>query len=237
MNIATVNLTNTFIPTSSVFVWLKAGWSLFISAPIKLFLLLIAFMVVGGLFQLLPAPWGIVLSKWIGAGVMALIWPVVYALSITGKFSIKAIAAHNAWGRLSILSLILLIPTCIQLLCAYLMLGTSGLHFFIGGEMIDVTAIQVGVIFASAAPVLVLLTFVPALLLLQDKSVMASVTMGINLTIQAWRPMFILMLITALMLFLAPLTVMLSALVIGPILVCVNYKAYEHLMANTKDTM
>ena len=84
----TLKLDSTNAPFSDAAVWLKEGWGLFKKAPFKLFLLMTLFAIVPGLVQLLPAPTGLTVSKWLAPMLMATVWP----LNNQQGFSFK----HNA---------------------------------------------------------------------------------------------------------------------------------------------
>ena len=223
--ITVANQTNSMLFTQ----WLSQGWTLFTQAPLKLFFTLLALMVIAGLFQLLPAPTGLLVSKWVGACFAALIWPMLDQLAKTGTFSFKGLLAYSGWKYVPLIGLVLMVPFVFQVGVATAMLGNAGFNLIIFGEIAAVTPWQVACIFASSAPLMVLLMFVPAILLLEHTSPKDALSKGVKMVLTAWQPMVGLMIINAVVLFLAPFTFALSAILLSPLLVCANYQAYQSL--------
>jgi len=211
--------------------WFLSGWKLFLSVPFKLFGSCLAIMVTAGLFQLLPAPMGILASKWVGAMLGAAFWPVLDQLSKTRRLSFTGLSTYSGWRGLPLIGLITMLPFAFQLYLAQLMLGEQGIQLVMFGQIGDATQLHIASIFAAAAPIAMFLAFAPAFLLLGHSTVIKAVKNGMRMAVRAWKPMLVLMLINAFVLFLAPYTIALSALLLGPLLVCVNYAAFQALRA------
>ncbi|WJG08904.1 hypothetical protein [Aliiglaciecola sp. LCG003] len=219
------NQTNTTLFTQ----WVSSGWKLFLHAPIKLFFGLLAMMIVAGLFQVLPAPYGLLISKWVGACFAALLWPILDQLATSGRFSFKGLSAYSGWKYVPTIALVLMLPFVFQVGVATAMLGNDGFNLIIFGEIAAITPLQVASIFASSAPLLVLLMFVPALLMLNQESPTNALIKGLKMVLNAWQPMLLFVIINAVILFLAPYTFALSAVFLTPLLICINYCAYQSL--------
>lgn len=209
--------------------WFSKGWALFLNAPFKIFGCLFAVMVVSGLFQILPAPIGLLVSKWVGAMLIAAVWPMIDQLTKTQRFSFKGLSAYSGWKYLPLVALVLMLPFALQIGVASIMLGNDGLQLTLFGEIGSATRLHIAVIFASSAPLIILLNFVPACLLLGGDAPVSAITNSVKMVLRAWQPMLVLLIVNALVLFLAPFTFVLSALLVGPLLVCVNYCAYQSL--------
>lgn len=226
----TVDADATHTPAASEsFVWLKEGWQLFAKKPFTLFGFVITLLIVEGLFQLLPGPPGMVISKFAMVMLAASIWPMLDNINKNGTFSFKGIASYNGWSGLPALSLVLLVPFMVQVLVAFLLLGGNGIDLFLNGSVQSVSQIQVAVIFASATPVSMAIVFLPACALLTNTSAKNAVVKGLQLSRQAWRPLTVLMLLNGVALFAAPFTFALSAVVFSPLLMCANYCAFKRL--------
>jgi hypothetical protein len=234
----TLPLTSSYSTSASIcLTWFSSAWQLFKKAPFSLFGLLILLFVVSGLFQMLPAPTGIFVSKWIAPMLMAVMWPLLDQLSRNEKLSIRGLKDYSGWTKLPVYGVILLLPFFIQLGVAIIMLGnTTATDLLIFGQLGDVQPIHVALIFASASPLALLLMFVPAFLLLKRNSIISSLTNGITMVIRAWQPMLVLLIINTSVLFSAPYTAALSVIMFGPFLLCVNYQAFQYLLTNDKDS-
>ena len=209
--------------------WFSKGWALFLNAPFKIFGCLLAIIVVSGLFQILPAPIGLLVSKWVGAMLLAAVWPMIDQLAKTQRFSFKGLSAYPGWKYLPLVAIALMLPFVLQIGVASIMLGNDGLQLTLFGEIGSATPLHVASIFASSAPLVILLTFVPACLLLSGDSPVSAIRNSIKMVLSAWQPMLVLLILNAVVLFLAPFTFVLSALLLGPLLVCVNYCAYQSM--------
>ncbi|MDO6721118.1 hypothetical protein Q4575_17035 [Psychrosphaera sp. 1_MG-2023] len=226
---------NDTIPTSRSLVWFKQGWQLMKQAPFKLFLFLFSFLIIEGVIQMLPAPYSVVVSKWAMALMAASTWPLLQHLAKHQRFSLKAIFC-SGWGKMLGLAIVLILPSVMQLWTANALLGADGLALLIYGTMVEVTQLQLGIIFASATPVMLFLSFASARVLLADDSISAAIRASVQAVIRAWRPMLVIMMVNAVLLLLVPFTFVLSALLTGPWLACVTYQAYCELFDNDSNT-
>jgi len=211
------------------------GWTLFLKAPWTIFAFMLATMVFAGMFQILPAPIGMLTSKWVAAMLAAAMWPIIDQIARTGKFSFKGLASYRGWKALPVIALLLMLPFISQVIVASAMMGNAGISLLLFGELANVSAMQVATIFALGAPLSVFMMFIPARLLINGNSLSNAVTSGIKIALNAWQAMIILTAINATILFLAPYTFLLSALLLSPLLVCINYQAYIYLSAYQKE--
>ncbi|GAC16509.1 hypothetical protein [Aliiglaciecola lipolytica] len=231
MNTATL-LMNQKTTSSQSILWLKHGLSLCLKAPFKIFFLLLATIIIEGLFQLLPAPIGVITSKLVMVMLIASLWPVLDQISKHRTFTFKSLRLYTGWSKLPLLSLFMLLPTVAQVLTAIGLLGSSGIDLLLYAQMVDVTPVQLSIIFASATPVSILLMFVPAYLLLDNKNVQTAIGNGVRLVLRAWKPLTVVFAINLLAIIAVPFTFLLSALLLGPLLLCINYVAFIDLTQN-----
>jgi hypothetical protein len=215
--------------------WLKNGFSLFLKAPFKLFFFLLSALIVEGLFQVLPSAFSIPISKIAIILFTAAIWPILANLDKHKVFSLKCAFASKGWFKMFIVSPLFLLPFISQVLSAFLLFGEKGASLLLYGEMMDISAVMLGFIFATGAPALIALSFVVPRILLSDDSVFKAIESGFKMVLTAWKAMSIILIINALVLFLAPITFALSALLLGPVLVCINYVAYNEILKIHKD--
>jgi uncharacterized membrane protein len=89
--------------------------------------------------------------------------------------------------------------------------------------------LQVAIIFASAAPIMLIFMFAPAFVLLKQQRVIAATKNSIKIVLKTFSLMLPILLINAFVLFLAPFTLALSAIILGPWLGCLTYVAYKKL--------
>ncbi|MFA3791069.1 hypothetical protein AB6T38_08115 [Aliiglaciecola sp. SL4] len=212
--------------------WINQGLNLWLRAPFKLFFLLLASIIIEGVIQLVPAPVGMILSKLVMVMLIASLWPVLDLISQHKSCSLQSIRTYNGWAKLPLLSLLLLLPTVMQVLTAIAILGGSGIDLLVYGQMVDVTPVQLSIIFASATPFSILLMFIPAYLLLENESIGTSVKKGLSLALQAWQPLTVVFIINLLAIMAVPFTLLLSAILLGPWLLCINYVAFKNLTDN-----
>lgn len=210
--------------------WSSTATQVFRKAPFKIFTLSIAMMVVAGLFQVLPAPYGVVISKFIGAMLIPLFWLMLDQLFLSGKFSFASLKTYSGYRKLPAVAIVLMLPALFQLLTANLLLSDAGTELILYGAIDNVTALDVAIIFASAAPIMTLLMFVPALVFVQQKSTIAAVKSSISMVCNAGMSMLLILVLNALVLFTAPYTFALSGVILGPWLACLNYAAYVHIV-------
>lgn len=232
----TITLASQQVSTISLLTqWLFGGWQLFAKSPFKLFGYLLAAIVIEGLFQLLPSPVGMFVSKWAMAIIVAALWPLVDQLAKTGRFTFKSLFKYSGWKKMEILAVVLILPFVLQIFTALLLLGSQAIPLMLDAQMGSTEVFELGIILASAAPLSTLFVFAPALILLDNQALKTSLTLSISMILSVWPAMLILCLINALLLFLAPFTFLLSALLLSPLLICVNYQAYQYLRTKNKD--
>ena len=111
----TLKLDSTNAPFSDAALWLKEGWGLFKKAPFKLFLLMTLFAILPGLVQLLPAPIGLTLSKWLAPMLMATVWPLLFNLNSNQGFSFRHNTTWAKWGRVAVWSVVGILLALVQL--------------------------------------------------------------------------------------------------------------------------
>lgn len=214
--------------------WFKNGFSLFLKAPFKLFLFLLAALVVEGIFQLLPTSLNIPISKIVMIIISAALWPILAQLHSLKKFQVKSAFSAEGWKQVLFIAPVFLLPFVSQLMAAFILLGEQGVSLLLFGELMPVSPLMLGLIFASGAPAIVLLTFVIPRIMLKGEDAFQAIGSNFNMLKFAWREMSVLLLINALILLLAPISFALSALLLGPVLVCVNYIAYDDIVKNDK---
>jgi len=223
------------IPFSRSLVWFRQGWHLMRQAPVKLFFLMLVPLIVEGVFQLLPEPYGMVVSKWAMAFMVAALWPILNTLATEHAFSLRAVFCRG-WSKMALLAIVLTLPAATQLWTATLLLGDDGIALLLYGQMVTVTALQLGIIFAAATPLMLLLGFAPARVLLANDTIVNAIQSSIVAVTRAWRPMLVLAILHSVVLLLAPLTLVVSAIITAPWLACVSYQAYADLFNSHKGT-
>ena len=230
MNSTATHFTVTKKSTFQSTLWLTQGWSLFLKAPFTLFVFMLGALIIEGIVQQIPAPLGVVVSKLIMAILMASIWPLLDQIHNTGSYSLRGFAAFKGWVKLPALSLLLVTPAFIQILVAMALLGRDGLDLIVFGKMIDISALQISIIFSSATPFIILFAFVPAYVLLKNESSVGALRKGIAMVFSAWRPLSVILVINIIVISAVPYTFLLSAILLGPWLACVNYAAFQNLI-------
>lgn len=224
----TLKLDSTNAPFSDAAVWLKEGWGLFKKAPFKLFLLMTLFAIVPGLVQLLPAPTGLTVSKWLAPMLMATVWPLLFNLNNQQGFSFKHNATWMKWGRVAVWSVVGILLALVQFSVGSTLIGSEQLSALLSGQFVDVERWRVGVMFVSIVPVNMLLMFVVPLLLLNNASLSAAVKESITTALKVIKPLSMLCLINMLVTFAAPYN-LLPMLLVGPVLACTYFCAYTRL--------
>ena len=215
--------------TSAFATWCKQGAQLFLKSPFTLFGICLLIMIAGSMFQMLPAPYGVITSKLVAPLIAAIIWIVIDQVQQHGKFSFAAFKAYPSYRKLPLLAFVLILPAVCQLLAASLILGAQGLNLILFADIVGVSAMQVAMIFAAAAPAMVFTMFAPAFLLLKNTSVLDSIQNGFKIVLSAYKPMLALTILNAIVLFAAPFTIALSVVFLGPWLACVGYVAFMQL--------
>ncbi|MDT8409786.1 MAG: hypothetical protein RQ741_09335 [Wenzhouxiangellaceae bacterium] len=83
--------------------WTGAGWRLFRRAPVRLFGVILAMLVLEGIIQAMVPGLGVFLSKWILAMAGGIIWLALANLEHTGKLCTRsrlwldAVARSGRW--------------------------------------------------------------------------------------------------------------------------------------------
>ena len=236
MNTLTVTPLHT-LPASKANQWLQDGFSLFKQAPVKLFLFLLLPLIIEGIFQILPAPYGMLASKWAATFVGSSAIIVIHHLATQKVFSLKSIFKAKNWLSMIPLSAILASAFFIQLFVAKLLLGNDGINLllFLFSQPTEVTQWQLGIIFASIIPVTLPVSFASYCVLLGEKNLLQALKSSLNAFFYAFKPMCLIALISFLSLLLAPYTFLLSAIITGPILTCISYIAYRSVFIKNKE--
>lgn len=208
--------------------WFSQGWGLFKAAPFTLFLFTILPMILAGLVQQLPAPYSIILSKYCAWVMASMLWPLLHHLYVHKKVSVKAIFKAPGWSKVPMMALCGLSVLAFEVLVAFLLMGQSGIELTLWGVLHNVAPWQLGVIFATSAPLAVVLSIATASVLLKSMPVHTAVKHAISQSFNN-RSLIILIAINALALFIAPFTLALGSLVLAPWLTCVSYYAYRSM--------
>lgn len=224
----TLKLDSTNAPFSDAALWLKEGWRLFKKAPFKLFLLMTLFAILPGLVQLLPAPIGLTLSKWLAPMLMATVWPLLFNLNSNQGFSFRHNTTWAKWGRVAVWSVVGILLALVQLAVGSTLIGSEQLSALLSGQFVDVERWRVGVMFVSIVPMNMLLIFVVPLLLLSNSSLSAAVKESLATALRVIKPLSVLCLINMLVTFAAPYS-LLPMLLMGPVLACTFFCAYNRL--------
>lgn len=212
--------------------WLVQGWQLMLNAPFKLFGFALLPMIAAGIVQMLPHALAIPTSKWLATMVMAGMWPLLSKLDSDKQFSMKAIFRAHGWGRMAILALLMLMVFAMQCAFAVMLIGPDALNLLLFGQMIPVTQVELGLIFASGIPFILLMYFAPAEVLLNSSGVYSAIKTSLSLVLSAWKPISVLLIVNTLVTFLTPFTFLLSVVLLGPWLMCSGYQAYRDLAFN-----
>lgn len=215
------------------FTWLAEGWQLMRKAPFKLFGFALLPMILAGLVQLFPHASAMVASKWLATIVAASMWPLLNKLDSESQFSVKAIFSVKGWSKMAVLAAVMLITFVMQCVIAMQVIGPDALNLLLFGEMIPVTQTQLGLVFTSGIPFILLFYFAPALVLLNNSSIYSAIKQSVSSVLLAWKPMLVLLLVNGLVTFLAPFTAVLSVVLLGPWLMCSGYRAYRDVISNS----
>ncbi|MFC4698722.1 hypothetical protein ACFO4O_00925 [Glaciecola siphonariae] len=211
--------------------WLTNAWTLFKQAPFTLIVLVIASMIISGVFQAIPGALGILVSKYVGAMLIFVMWPMLDQIKRTKRLSFKNLGHYSGWKYMPIMALLFMLPFAVNVLTASMILGDSAMDLMFNGNIANVSATQMGLIFASGAIPLVLLSFVAPLIMLGNQTMVDATCKGLQMFAKAHKPMLIVLAIQMLSLFFAPHTFALSALLVAPLMLCLNYQAFHYLRA------
>jgi hypothetical protein len=216
------------LPAKEAFTWLKEGWQLFKRAPFKLLGLSFVTLLIAALTQALAGPVGMGISKWISPLLATLMWLAIANLAMNGKVTFSG-STTRAWVNIALWSLTGPVIAWIQFQIGAMLMGTEPIAALASGHIVDVPAWKVGLMMGSATPINLLLLFVPMLLILKHRSISASFTNSFAAVVGAYKPMLIIGAIIFLTVALAPYTFALSGLVLGPIVSCACFVAYQRL--------
>ena len=216
------------LPAKEAVTWLKEGWLLFTKAPFKLLGLSFLMLLTAGLIQALAGPVGLGISKWVSPILATLMWLAIANLAVKGKVSLTG-GTIRSWASIALWSLTGPAIAWIQFRIGDMLMGAESMAALANGSVVDVPAWKVGLMMGSATPINLLLLFVPLLLILQHHSISASLKNSIAAVIGAYKPMLLVGVMMFLSVALAPYTFALSGLVLGPIVSCVCFVAYQRL--------
>ena len=192
-------------------------------------------LIIEGIFQILPSPYGMLASKWAATFVGSSAVIVIHHLATRKVFSLKSIFKAKNWLSMIPLSAILASAFFIQLFVAKLLLGNDGINLLLFSQPTEVSQWQLGIIFASIIPVTLPVSFASYCVLLGDNNVLQALKSSLNAFFYAFKPMCLIALISFLSLLLAPYTFLLSAIITGPILTCISYIAYRSVFIKNKE--
>ena len=225
----TVNNITTISPKITCLSWIKNGAKLYAKAPFKLTLLLVSVLLAEGIVQAIPFTMNVVVSKIVMALMTAGLWVMIDIFATTRSMSFKRVTQYHKWGTVLLLTPLLMAPFLTQTFVAWCLHGNAGLDLMLHATHIPITNNTLGVIFASGAPLSTLLLFLAPLLLIRNLSIKQAFTLNMKLIKMAWKRVVMIMILNALVLFLAPATFALSALLFGPLLLCIHYAAFTDL--------
>ena len=219
---------NKSLPAKEALTWLKEGWQLFKKAPIKLLGLSFLMLLIAGLLQALLGPVGLGVSKWISPILATFMWLAIANLAVKGRVSLSG-GTLRSWANIALWSLTGPAIAWIQFQIGDMLMGAESMAALASGNIVDVPAWKVGLMMGSATPINLLLLFVPLLLILKHHSISASFKNSIAAVIGAYKPMLVVGVMMFLSVALAPYTFALSGLVLGPIVSCACFVAYQRL--------
>jgi hypothetical protein len=162
----------------------------------------------------------------------AALWIIVALMNRYGKLCFEGFTKYRNWFSVLLVSPLLLLVFASQVLTAYLMLGQSGIDLLLHGKLIDISANTAGLIFAAGAPLSVLFLFILPAVILDKQGPLVATINGLKMMFKAPKSMLTILVINALVLFLAPTTFGLSTILFGPFLLCLHFVAYESLKQN-----
>lgn len=224
--VKTITTTSQEIPCFS---WIKNGAALYAKAPFKLTLLLVLILLAEGIVQAIPFALNIAVSKIVMALMTAGLWVMIDIFATTRSMSLKRITQYHKWGSVLLVTPLLMSPFFTQTFVAWYLHGNAGLELMLHATHIPITYTSLGVIFASGALLSTMLLFIPPLLLIRNLTIKQAFTQNMKLITMAWKSVVIVMVLNALVLFLAPVTFALSALLFGPLMLCIHYAAFKEL--------
>lgn len=210
--------------------WLREGWALFLRAPLRLFALLLAMLLVEGIVQLTVPTIGMLASKWIVAMMAGVIWLMLSNLAQQGCLQpVQAIGrVRGKWLALAVLSFVQLGAFAVQVAVAWMILGPAGRDMLLLLAMpAEISLLNLGLILAAGIPINTLLLFAMPRLLLDRQTLPTALTEGIRTVWRHIRPLALMTLVMIILVGLAPATFLLSVLLTGPLMFCVGFAAYR----------
>jgi len=219
--------------------WLVGGWQLFLCAPLRLFGLIVLLFSIEILVQAAIPSVGVPVSKWVLGILTGVFWLVLDQLDSGGRLQLIRAAGRigDQWMALAGLALLSLLVYFLQVGVACLILGSGAVDLLVFSNPapgVSPSAFETGLIFSAGIPLSTLLMFATPLLLIKRLPPGRAVITGIRLVVRHAVPMSLLALLTMAVVFLAPATFLLSALLTGPWLLCVGLVAFRSI-AETPD--
>lgn len=212
--------------------WLRDGWQLFRHAPVRLYGLILFILLIEGTVQWTVPTVGVLASKWMVAMIAGVSWLMLSSLAEQGRLrplqSMRRV--HGKWLALCALSVIQIAGFATQVGVAWLMLGSAGVDMLLlATPPAEISALELGMIFAAGVPASTLLTFTTPRLLLDRQGLSTALFGGVAAVLQHLRPVALLALLTAILVGMAPVTFLLSVLLTGPFIFCVGFAAYRSI--------
>jgi len=212
--------------------WLGDGWTLFRRAPMRLFGLFLFILLIEGILQLTVPTAGVVASKWIVAMIVGVSWLMLFSLAEQRRLRpLQAIRrVRGKWLALCVLSIVQIAGFASQVVVGWLMLGAAGVDMLLLAiPPAEISALELGLIFAAGVPANTLLIFTMPRLLLDRQGLSSALSGGVAVVLENLRPVALLALLTAILVGLAPTTFLLSVLLTGPFMFCVGLAAYRDI--------
>jgi hypothetical protein len=212
--------------------WLGEGWKLFRRAPMRLFGLFLFILLIEGIVQLTVPSAGVLASKWMVAMIAGVSWLMLFSLAEQGRLRpLQAIRrVRGKWLALCILSVVQIAGFASQVVVGWLMLGSAGVDMLLLAiPPAEISALELGLIFAAGVPANTLLIFTVPRLLLDRRELSAALSGGVAVVLRHLCPVALLALLTAILVGLAPATFLLSVLLTGPFMFCVGFAAYRDI--------
>lgn len=216
------------LKANEAFIWFKEGWALFTKAPLKLLGLSFLFLLIPGLIQLVPGIVGMGVSKWVSALLAVALWLAVFNLATKNTLTLSG-GSLRSWLNVALWSLMGPVLAWVQFQIGGALIGSELVAELLSGAMADVPVWKIGLMLASVTPINLVLLFVPPLIILKQRSILASLSSGVAAVVYAYKPMAIMGILVFLTVFLAPYTLALSALIAGPLITCMCVVAFRRL--------
>lgn len=214
--------------------WLTGGWQLFRRAPLGLIGLVILPVAVETLIQSYIPAVGIPLSKWIVGMIGGVFWVALHQLDQCGRLQLASAFGRvgRQWPSLAGLALVLLLVYVTQIAVGYLVIGPATVDLLILGDSTTAAALgkfQSALILSAGVPLSTLLMFAAPLLLIEKLPLTQALRGSFRMVARNAMAICWLAVTTAVVVFLAPATWLLSVLLAGPWLLCVGYAAFRSM--------